>query len=40
MFIVVVIVRGPLWGPGKKLCRAYARGKCHLGQSSATVGVL
>ncbi|MCY1520726.1 hypothetical protein D9M68_555130 [compost metagenome] len=33
MFILFVIVRGPLWGPCEKLCRAYARGNSRTGKS-------
>jgi hypothetical protein len=30
MVIVVVILRGLLWRPWEKLCRAYAVGKGHV----------
>ncbi|MCY1289593.1 hypothetical protein D9M70_386900 [compost metagenome] len=33
MFVLFVIVRGPLWGPCVKLCRAYARRNSWTGKS-------
>jgi hypothetical protein len=32
MVIVVVILRGLLWRPWEKLCRAYAGGKGHVAE--------